>query len=87
MSLLDSIFGQFGGFVDVVNMVVKLGIDEGLVEKVIVVFGQVYGELGDMIVGVVVKIGFDSGMFGWIVEQIGGEGLFVEFVCMFKDYL
>ena len=76
MSILNSIFGQFGQHVDVANMA----------EKAIAALGQSHTEPGDTIAGAAAKTGLDSGVLGQIVEQIGGEGSLGEFARTLKDH-
>ncbi|WP_319641287.1 hypothetical protein [Novosphingobium sp. JCM 18896] len=86
MSILNSIFGQFGQHVDVANMAEKLGIQPALAEKAIAALGQSHAEPGDTIAGAAAKTGLDSGVLGQIVEQIGGEGSLGEFARTLKDH-
>ena len=85
MSILNSIFGQFGQSVDVGNMAEKLGIDPSLAEKAIAALGQSHQEPGDTIAGAAAKTGLDSGILSQIVEHIGGEGSLGEFANILKD--
>lgn len=86
MSVLNSIFGQFGQHVDVANMAEKLGIDPALAEKAITALGQSHQEAGDTIEGAAAKTGLDTGVLGQIVEQIGGEGSLGQFAQTLKDH-
>lgn len=85
MSILDSIFSQFGQNVDVANMAAKIGIDKGLAEKAIAALGQSHHEAGDTIEGAAAKTGLDTGVLSQIVEQIGGEGSLGEFANILKN--
>jgi hypothetical protein len=85
MSILNSIFSQFGQSVDVGNLAEKLGIDPSLAEKAIAALGQSHQEPGDTIAGAAAKTGLDSGILTQIVEQIGGEGSLGEFSRILKD--
>jgi len=86
MSILNSIFGQFGQHVDVGNMAEKLGIAPGLAEKAIAALGQSHQEAGDTIAGASAKTGLDAGVLNQIVEHIGGEGSLGEFARTLKDH-
>lgn len=85
MSVLNSIFSQFGQNVDIGSMAKKLGIDSALAEKAIAALGQSHEEPGDTIAGAAAKTGLDTGVLGQIVEQIGGEGSLGEFARVLKD--
>ena len=85
MSILNSIFSQFGQYVDVANMAEKLGIEPALAEKAIAALGQAHQQEGDTIAGAAARTGLDSGVLGQIVEHIGGEGSLGEFARMLKD--
>ncbi|MBW8754999.1 MAG: hypothetical protein JF595_12770 [Sphingomonadales bacterium] len=85
MSILNSIFSQFGQDVDVGNMAEKLGIDPAVAEKAIAALGQAHQEQGDTIEGAAAKTGLDTGVLSQIVEHIGGEGSLAEFARMLKD--
>lgn len=85
MSILDSIFSQFGQNVDVGNMAEKLGLDKSVAEKAIAALGQSHQEAGDTIEGAAAKTGLDSGILSQIVEHIGGEGSLGEFANILKD--
>ena len=85
MSILNSIFSQFGQNVDVGNMAEKLGIDPSLAEKAIAALGQSHQEPGDTIAGAAAKTGLDNGVLSQIIEQIGGEGSLGEFARALKD--
>ena len=85
MSVLDSIFSQFGQNVDIGSMAEKLGIDSALAEKAIAALGQSHQEEGDTLTGAAAKTGLDTGVLGQIVEQIGGEGSLGEFARVLKD--
>lgn len=85
MSILDSIFSQFGQDVDVGNMAEKLGIDKSIAEKAIAALGQSHQEAGDTIEGAAAKTGLDTGVLSQIVEHIGGEGSLGEFANILKD--
>lgn len=86
MSILDSIFGQFGQHVDIANLAAKLGIDQATAEKAIAALGVSHQEEGGTIEGAAAKTGLDTGMLGQIVEQIGGEGSLGEFARTLKDH-
>lgn len=86
MSILNSIFSQFGQDIDVGNMAEKLGIDKSMAEKAIAALGQSHQEPGDTIEGAAAKTGLDSGILNKIVEQIGGEGSLGEFARTLKDH-
>lgn len=86
MSLLNSIFDQFGQNIDVTNMAQKLGIDPALAEKAIAALGVAHEQEGDTIAGAAAKTGLDGGILGQIVEQIGGEGSLGEFARTLKDH-
>jgi ATP phosphoribosyltransferase regulatory subunit HisZ len=85
MSILNSIFSQFGQDVDVGNMAEKLGIDPTVAEKAIAALGQAHQEQGDTIEGAAAKTGLDTNVLSQIVEHIGGEGSLGEFARMLKD--
>lgn len=85
MSILDSIFSQFGQNVDVGNMAEKLGLDKSVAEKAIAALGQSHQEAGDTIEGAAAKTGLDSGILSQIVQHIGGEGSLGEFANILKD--
>ncbi|MBV1688058.1 hypothetical protein KRR38_10320 [Novosphingobium sp. G106] len=85
MSILDSIFSQFGQNVDVGNMAEKLGLDKSVAEKAIAALGQSHQEAGDTIEGAAAKTGLDTGILSQIVEHIGGEGSLGEFANILKD--
>jgi len=86
MSLLNSIFSQFGQHVDVANMAEKIGIDPALAEKAVVALGQAHQEQGDTIEGASAKTGLDCGVLNQIVDQIGGEGSLGDFSRALKDH-
>jgi hypothetical protein len=86
MSILNSIFGQFGQHVDVANLAEKIGIDPSLAEKAVVALGQSHQEAGDTIEGAAAKTGLDTGVLGQIVQQIGGEGSLGEFARTLQDH-
>jgi hypothetical protein len=86
MSILNSIFGQFGQHVDVANLAEKIGIDPALAEKAVVALGQSHQEAGDTIEGAAAKTGLDTGVLGQIVQQIGGEGSLGEFARTLQDH-
>ena len=85
MSILDSIFSQFGQNVDVANMAAKLGIDQSVAEKAIAALGQSHVEPGDTVAGAAAKTGLDTGVLSQIVDQIGGEGSLGEFANILKN--
>lgn len=85
MSILNSIFSQFGQNVDVGNLAEKLGIDQSVAEKAIAALGQSHQEPGDTVASAAAKTGLDSGILTQIVEQIGGEGSLGEFSRILKD--
>ncbi|HEX8056202.1 MAG TPA: hypothetical protein VF481_06050 [Novosphingobium sp.] len=85
MSILDSIFSQFGQNVDVGNMAEKLGLDKSVAEKAIAALGQSHQEAGDTIEGAAAKTGLDTGVLSQIVQHIGGEGSLGEFANILKD--
>ena len=85
MSILDSIFSQFGQNVDVANLAAKLGIDKSVAEKAIAALGQSHTEAGDTIEGAAAKTGLDTGVLSQIVEHIGGEGSLGEFANILKN--
>jgi hypothetical protein len=85
MSILNSIFSQFGQNVDVGNMAEKLGLDPSVAEKAIAALGQSHQEAGDTIEGAAAKTGLDTGILSQIVEHIGGEGSLGEFANILKD--
>ena len=84
MSILDSIFSQFGQNVDVANMAAKLGIDQSTAEKAIAALGQSHVEPGDTVAGAAAKTGLDTGVLGQIVDHIGGEGSLGEFASILR---
>ena len=86
MSILNSIFGQFGQQVDIANMAEKIGIDPALAEKAVVALGQSHQEAGDTLEGAAAKTGLDNGVLGQIVEHIGGEGSLGEFARTLQDH-
>jgi hypothetical protein len=86
MSILNTIFGQFGQQVDIANMAEKIGIDPALAEKAVVALGQSHQEEGDTIEGAAARTGLDSGVLGQIVQQIGGEGSLGEFARTLQDH-
>jgi len=86
MSILDSIFSQFGQNVDVGNMAEKLGIDKSVAEKAIAALGQSHQEAGDTIEGAAAKTGLDTGVLSQIVDHIGGEGSLGEFSRILQDH-
>lgn len=85
MGILDSLFSQLSGNVDVANMAAKLGIDESVAEKAIAALGQSHQEPGDTLTGAAAKTGLDTDTLSQIVEQIGGEGSLSEFARMLAD--
>jgi len=85
MSILDSIFSQFGQNVDVGNMAEKLGIDKSMAEKAIAALGQSHQEAGDTIEGAAAKTGLDTGILNQIVQHIGGEGSLGEFAQILQN--
>lgn len=85
MSILDSIFSQFGQNVDVANMAAKLGIDPSMAEKAIAALGQSHAEPGDTVAGAAAKTGLDTGILDQIVGHIGGEGSLGQFADMIKN--
>jgi hypothetical protein len=86
MSILNTIFSQFGQQVDVANMAEKIGIDPAQAEKAVVALGQSHQEAGDTIEGAAAKTGLDTGVLGQIVQQIGGEGSLGEFARTLQDH-
>jgi hypothetical protein len=86
MSILNSLFSQFGQQVDVENMAEKLGIDPAMAEKAITALGVAHQQQGDTIEMAAAKTGLDTGVIGRIVEQIGGEGSLGEFARALKDH-
>jgi hypothetical protein len=85
MSILNSIFSQFGQNVDVANMAAKLGIDQSIAEKAIAALGQSHTEPGDTVEGAAAKTGLDTGTLSSIVDHIGGEGSLGEFANILKN--
>lgn len=85
MSILDSIFSQFGQNVDVANMAAKLGIDRSTAEKAIAALGQAHVEPGDTVAGAAARTGLDAGVLSQIVDQIGGEGSLGEFAAILRN--
>jgi hypothetical protein len=85
MSILDSIFSQFGQNVDVANMASKLGIDKSIAEKAIAALGQAHAEPGDTVEDAAAKTGLDTGVLSQIVDHIGGEGSLGEFANILKN--
>jgi len=85
MSILDSIFSQFGQNVDVANMAARLGIDQSLAEKAIAALGQAHHEPGNTVEGAAAKTGLDTGVLSQIVEHIGGEGSLGEFANILRN--
>lgn len=85
MSILDSIFSQFGQNVDVGNMAEKLGIDKSIAEKAIAALGQSHQEASDTIEGAAAKTGLDTGILSQIVQHIGGEGSLGEFAQILQN--
>jgi hypothetical protein len=86
MSILNTIFGQFGQQVDIANMAEKIGIDPALAEKAVVALGQSHQGEGDTIEGAAERTGLDSGVLGQIVQHIGGEGSLGEFARTLQDH-
>ena len=85
MSLLDSIMGQVGQHVDVVNMAAKLGIDPKMAELAITALGVAHPKPGDTVTEAAARTGLDTGTLNQIVEAIGGEGSLGEFARMLHD--
>jgi hypothetical protein len=86
MSILNSVFSQFGQHVDVANMAEKLGIEPAMAEKAIAALGVAHGQEGDTIETAAAKTGLDTGVIGRIVEQIGGEGSLGEFAHALQNH-
>lgn len=86
MSLLNGILQNIGGAPDdIAGLAEMVGIDPAMAEKAVAVLGQTHQMEGDTVELAAERTGFDSGILGQIVEQIGGEGSLGEFAQAIQD--
>lgn len=86
MSMLDGILKNIGGAPDDIgNLAEMIGIDPAMAEKAIAVLGQTHQMDGDTVELAAERTGFDTGVLGQIIEQIGGEGSLGEFAQAIQD--